>query len=172
MSKNLRSLARSLARKLVQSVPRFAGIPEDEVNRLADYWAEDGFVTEDGVPCAITGTPLADSLRYALEQKAGATAAPNAPAAPATSASEDEERKRYGGFTEADFKALPFHQQHAVLEEVAGKSQAVESWRKNNAPVSVGEIVQRTGLSAEAFAALPAERRLEIENEVKFNRSK
>lgn len=129
MSENLRSLARSLARKLVQSDPRFAGIPEDEVNRLADYWAEDGFVTEDGVPCAITGTPLKDSLRYALEQKAGATVAPNAATSP------EPEKRHAMGFTDSEIAATkdPFRR-YELASEAEGKCLTVESWRNNVQP--------------------------------------
>lgn len=154
--RSVRSLARVTAQK-------FPGLSEADILAVADLHADGAVLHEDGRILTEAGTDMTELLNFVFASKVGANTESKV-------AKADDDRAKYGGYTEADFKALPFHQQHAILEEVAGKSQAVESWRKNNAPVSVGEIVQRTGLSAEAFAALPVERRLEIESEVKFSR--
>lgn len=158
ITRSVRTLARVTAQK-------YPGLTEADILAVADLHADGAVLHEDGRILTEAGSDMQSLLEFVFASKVGANTELKV-------AKADDDRARYGGYTEADFKALPFHQQHAVLEEVAGKSQAIESWRKNNAPVSIGEIVSRTGLSAEDFEALPVERRLEITDEIKFNRGK
>ncbi|CAN2534474.1 hypothetical+protein [Methylocapsa aurea] len=77
------------------------------------------------------------------------------------------------GLTDADIAAIKDPQRRLeVLAEVEGGCRVVPSWQRSAArPATIGEIAQRTGLTAEAFAALPPDRKIEIENEVKFARN-
>jgi hypothetical protein len=77
------------------------------------------------------------------------------------------------GLTDADIAAIKDPQRRLeVLAEVEGGCRVVPAWQRGpNAPVTVAEIVQRTGLTAEDFAALPPDRKLQITDEVKFGRN-
>ena len=77
------------------------------------------------------------------------------------------------GLSDADIAAIkdPFRRAE-VQAEVEGGCRVVPAWQRGpNAPVTIGEITQRTGLTAEAFAMLDPTRKLEIESEVKFART-
>ncbi|WP_018264202.1 hypothetical protein [Methylosinus sp. LW4] len=166
MSEDKRNRAHIIGRELVSEYPAFANVPQAERERLAEYWAVDSFIDEFGVLRSVTGTPLKDSLRYALEQKAEAIGAPNAK----TPAAAD---KRHSiGITDSDIAAIKDPQRRLeVLGEVEGGCRVVPSWQRGPArPVTIGEITSRTGLTAEQFAKLDPTRKLEIENEVKHLR--
>lgn len=75
------------------------------------------------------------------------------------------------GLPKAEFDKLSPARQVELKIGAGAEAPAVASWQKKQAgPVSRDEICRHTGLSESAFAALPLERRLELENETRFAR--
>jgi hypothetical protein len=130
---------------------------DDAADRLI---AEGFFLDEKGAIVSPSGESFGSAIARVWEEgpAPGATPAPTVAAAPMP-----------GGLSKADFESLsPLRQ--AELKMGAGEPPTPFWLKGRAAPVSVAEITQRTGLSAEDFEKLPIERRLEITDEVKFNR--
>lgn len=118
--RSVRSLFRVTAQK-------FPGLSEADIFAAADLHANGAVLHEDGRILTESGGDMQALAEFIFATKSGADTESKV-------AKADDDRAKYGGYTETDFKALPFHKQSAILEEVAGKPQVVESWRKNVQP--------------------------------------
>jgi hypothetical protein len=126
--------------------------------------AEEFFIDESGEIVSPSGESLGSAVGRLWEEGPPPGAKPGAPFA-ATG------EPTIGGMSKADFESLS-PQRQAELKIGAGEPPTPFWLKGRAAPVSVAEITQRTGLSAEDYEKLPVERRLEITDEIKFNRGK